>query len=160
MTSSPLLTFRTLGCRSPSWAWPTRMRNAQWRIFLRGASGTPQAEAPSLFNLPGVVIHAFVCRTAVSFGFREPRCPLRLPEQPRDSFPPPRPLALRARCHTRARSLPCGAPAAPAPHRACSINTRHAPVQSPASAGRRERPANWPRSVICCSIASRKFCRR
>jgi len=49
------------------------MRNAQWRSFLRDASRTSQAEAPSLFNLPGVVIDAFVCGTAVSFGFREPR---------------------------------------------------------------------------------------
>jgi len=29
------------------------MRNAQWRSFLRDASRTSQAEAPSLFNLPG-----------------------------------------------------------------------------------------------------------
>jgi hypothetical protein len=64
------------------------MRNAQWRSFLRDASRTPQAEAPSLFNLPGVVIDAFVCGTAVSFGFREPRCPLRLPERPREPRPP------------------------------------------------------------------------
>jgi hypothetical protein len=129
MTSSPLLTIRTLGCRSPSWLRATRMRNAHWRLFLCGVSGAPPAAAPSLFNLPRAVIHTFVCRTAVSFGFREPRYPRPLPEQPRESFPTPRPLALRARYHTRARSLQCAAPAAPA-HRDFSIITRHAPVQS------------------------------
>jgi hypothetical protein len=77
MTSSPLLTIRTLGCRSPSWLLATRMRNAHWRLYLCGVSGAPPAAAPSLFNLPRAVIHTFVCRTAVSFGFREPRYPAR-----------------------------------------------------------------------------------
>jgi hypothetical protein len=60
----------------------------------------------------------------------------------RTAIPPPAPGAakgilsyassvwpLRARYHTRARSLQCAAPAAPA-HRDFSISTRHAPVQS------------------------------
>ena len=130
MTISPLLTFRTLGCRSPSWGRAARMRNAQWRIFLREASGTPQAEAPSTVQLAGGSHPRLRLPDGRVFWLSRASMPAPASGATKGSLPPPRPLALRARCHTRARSLPCGAPAAPAPHRACSISTRHAPVQS------------------------------